>query len=485
MYYAPKIKKCINMMLGIAIGDAYGGPFENMPRKRLSTLSLEPKYGINPKKNNLPGHYTDDTQMSIAVSEILFSNYSFTKKNLAGFFVEAFKRDLRPGYSKKTKFALKNSNDGEDFLNNVQKNSISNGSTMRSVPYGINNSIEDLIEKSVINSEISHNTPQAIAASSAISLASYFFSRTNEKKEDLFDFVLINLGGFDQSSINYLYEVSKMKELDEKVLFGKGRDGVPINGLRTAGACLYLLKNYDNTRSVLNNSILLGGDTDTTAAIATGIAASRYGIRSIPYVLLENLENGKFGKDYLIETGKKLASTLPIYVDTIDRLNYPGNRKKMVVHGLDGLIQPVDKTYVQQIMTNLIEKCDYKKADVIIGVDSSGYIPAYAASVITDIPLLNTKKAELDIENKIKFLEPGTPHPEIFLYEMPSESNVIIIDDEIMTGSTVVNLTKSLRSHGHNVLSAIVPIESTSYNARDRLNDLGINLISHTKHDLK
>jgi ADP-ribosyl-[dinitrogen reductase] hydrolase len=484
MHYITKIKKCINMMIGIAIGDAYGGPFENMPRKYLSSFSLEPRYGINPKKKNLPGHYTDDTQMSIAVSEILFSNYNHNKKNLADFFVKAYKRDKRAGYSRLTKFALRNSNDGEDFLKFVQNNSIRNGSVMRSVPYGINNNIADLIEKSVINSEVSHNTPQAITASTTIALASHYFSETNEDKKNIFDFVLDNLVGFDKQSLHYLNLISKMNKLDEDVLFGKDVDGVPINAIKTAGACLYLLKNFDNTRSILNNAILLGGDTDTTAAIATGIAASKYGTRSIPNVLHENLENGKYGKDYLIETGKKLATTLPISVSTINRNNYPGKRKNMVVHGLDGLIDPIDKTYVQQIMTNLVEKCDYKKADIIIGVDSSGYIPAYAASVITDIPLINTKKAELDFDNKIKFLEPGTPNPEIYVYGMPSNSNVIIIDDEIMTGNTVVNLSKSLRSHGHKIISAIVPVESKKYNARQRLDEMGIKLISHTKHDL-
>jgi adenine/guanine phosphoribosyltransferase-like PRPP-binding protein len=157
----------------------------------------------------------------------------------------------------------------------------------------------------------------------------------------------------------------------------------------------------------------------------------------------------------------------------------------MIVHGLDGLIEPLDPVCLNEIMGRLFRQISYRSEDIIVGVDSSGYIPALAASQMTGLQLINSKKANLDILDRVVFLEPGTPNPEIFLYRLPSRSRIIITDDEIMTGKTVLNLAQALRQSGHYVLGAVVPVESSVYKARERLRKEGIPLISHTIHGLR
>ena len=82
------------MLLELAIGDAYGIPFEfvsaaEFPRNDLSGYHRHPRYPI------APGGYSDDTQMSIAVAEAVLSGEPFTKRLFAEHFVATFQRDPR------------------------------------------------------------------------------------------------------------------------------------------------------------------------------------------------------------------------------------------------------------------------------------------------------------------------------------------------------------------------------------------------------
>ncbi|BAY79371.1 ADP-ribosylation/crystallin J1 (plasmid) [Nostoc linckia NIES-25] len=49
----------------------------------------------HPRFRLIPGNYTDDTQMSIAIAEVIVAQAPWTAEVLAQSFVTAFKRDPR------------------------------------------------------------------------------------------------------------------------------------------------------------------------------------------------------------------------------------------------------------------------------------------------------------------------------------------------------------------------------------------------------
>jgi poly(ADP-ribose) glycohydrolase ARH3 len=57
----------------------------------------------------------------------------------------------------------------------------------------------------------------------------------------------------------------------------------------------------------IGNVILLGGDTDTMAAMAGAISGAFLGIGAIPPVLLEQLEDSTKGRSYLIALADRLC----------------------------------------------------------------------------------------------------------------------------------------------------------------------------------
>jgi ADP-ribosylglycohydrolase/dephospho-CoA kinase len=302
------LNRCQNMLLGIAIGDAFGAGYEMKSRGNiLNRLSLE-KYHRKDKSKR--GKYTDDTQMSIAVIELLLSNDSFTKERLAQKFVEVYHRDVHSGYSSATKSALKNSRNGKDLLHNLSGDSIRNGACMRAVPLGILPNLKDVIRYSTINAETTHNSPKGITSSVCIAAASHYFYYGLGKPSGIFDFCIDACKGLDKESLTYFKEVRNMKYFEPRVIFGKENEkfGVPCDGMRTAGAVLYILSKFsESSKQTLSESVLLGGDVDSVASIALGITAINQGIKEIPTRLIYGLENGKYGRDYLISLGEKLS----------------------------------------------------------------------------------------------------------------------------------------------------------------------------------
>lgn len=495
------ISRCENMILGIGIGDAAAAPYEHLSREEIEKILDLTGYPERPGERSprTPGKYTDDTQMAAAVTELLYSDREFNSKNLANQIYTAYHRDTRPGYSKLTKNALESQTVAE-YMASIQQ-SDRNGAIPRSVPIGVLKNTSDVINYSMINSGLDHNTKKSITSSVFVALTSHYMFHELGKPEHVIDFCLDEMAKcnqeFNDETLDYLHEVSKMCHMDESLLFGhdaKDR-GVPIDAEKTAGAVLYILLNHsDDSLEVLKESILLGGDTDTVAATCHGITASRTGLDQIPDSLIDNFEHGEYGIRYLRNTGKKLATVLPIELQNIERRDSPEKRKFKVVHGLDGIVQETDIVYQVELMRKLMLGVPYKESDFkttkklkIVGIEATGYVPAAAAAMATGLDLVCAKKTDLVVPDDIdviRFEEPSSPREKLYIYGLKKGDRVIIIDDEIRTAKTFENLYSALKEHGIEVVAAVAPIESIRYGAREKIRNLGLDLISHTRHNL-
>ncbi len=306
-----KHNKVQNMMLGIAIGDAFGAGYEFAYKDvKLFEQNLDIScYRKNPNRKfsfYRPGMYTDDTQMSIGVAELLVSDDEFNHQNLAECFVNCYKRDPIRGYAKGFQEFLDSVSSGKELLEKIRPNSERNGAAMRSVPLGIIKDLETLVKYAKINSEITHNTSKGIASSAAVALLShdYFYNKGKINLETL----LNNIRIIDLETSEHLEKIAEMKDFEPVLMFGEEyKDmGIPLNGMRTVGAALHLLLKYEEPEDVLKGVILLGGDTDSVAAISLGIAMVNKQINDLPAFLYEQLTDHEYGRDYLLKLGKAL-----------------------------------------------------------------------------------------------------------------------------------------------------------------------------------
>jgi ADP-ribosyl-[dinitrogen reductase] hydrolase len=273
------------VLLEIGIGDAYGAGFEFSSKEKVDTYNdltcyHEHELGIQ------AGCYTDDTQMSLAIAEMLIENTEWTKKNIANKFVECFKRDEREGYSKGFYSFLKSISSGNEFLEKVKPFSTRNGAAMRSAPLGYISDIEKLLEMTALQASLTHDTEIGIKSSQAVALASHY--------------VIYNLGPVEK-----LTEfVSKHSEYD---WLDNWSGPVACCGKETVNALFTVLKNAKTLEEVLIKSVEFCGDVDTVAALGLAIASQSDEFEpGLPDFLYSELEDGAYGKYYLLKISKQL-----------------------------------------------------------------------------------------------------------------------------------------------------------------------------------
>ncbi|WP_115718405.1 ADP-ribosylglycohydrolase family protein [Gallaecimonas mangrovi] len=275
------------MLLALAIGDAYGAGFEFAPREKIdqhNKLTGYQQHGLGIKA----GCYTDDTQMSLAISELLISKAPWTKTNIANHFVACYKRDRRLGYSSGFQALLDSVNDGQELLEQINPNSSRNGAAMRAAPLGVLADIETLLHYAKLQAQVTHDTPEAIESAQAIALAAHYMLYQRGDKAGLSAFVSQHGGGFWDD--NWHGEV-------------------PCSAWETVNAVLTLLKNADSLSALLLMGVDFGGDVDTVTALALAIASESGQYQAdLPAFLAKNLEAGPFGHDYLAALSRQLMA---------------------------------------------------------------------------------------------------------------------------------------------------------------------------------
>lgn len=291
------------MLLHIGIGDAYcvATEYVDWHDSHAELLRIE-RYLPHPTYHRTlkPGRYTDDTQMSIAVTDALLeakqandASILTRPRHWAFHFLNTFKRDRRDGYARGFQRFLERTSDAGEFLDNIRPESDKNGAAMRSVPLGVIEDLDELREVAKIQASITHNTEWGILSSQAVAIMSHYVLYEDYEEGDLHeltDYVCDNL------------------VLAADVLRGpwEARVQGPQVGMKTAHAVLSILRTTKTLREVILRTLLYKGDTDSVGAIALGIASASHW-KDLPDFLEYGLEpGGLYGPRFLKDTGSQL-----------------------------------------------------------------------------------------------------------------------------------------------------------------------------------
>ncbi len=279
------------MLLELAIGDAYGAGFEYASVYLIRQFNDLSHYVHHPRHKAIrPGMYTDDTQMSIAVAEAIISGERWTSRMLADKFVECFKRDQRTGYASGFYGFLLDVQDGTDFLERIRPNSDKSGAAMRAGPVGVYPTPEEVIKRCRIQAAITHNTPDGINAACAAALMTHYFLYRHGPKAELADFIHRYVPG-------------------DWPISWEGK--VKSKGWMSVRAAITAVMRNDSMSTLLQDCIAFTGDVDTVATIALAAASGSDEVKQdLPQHLIDMLENGPYGRDYLIALDRKLLQTI-------------------------------------------------------------------------------------------------------------------------------------------------------------------------------
>ena len=276
------------MLLELAVGDAYGAGFEYVDRDAIRSANDLSHFVKHPRHHIVPGCYTDDTQMSIAIAEVLIAGTPWTPEILANAFVAAFRRDPREGYAARFHAFLSRVEDGRHFLAEIDPTSDKSGGAMRAAPLGVLPTIPDVIEQTTVQAAITHNTLDGIAAAVAAALMTHYCLYDLGKKRDLGRFLEGNVAG----SWSMPWQ-------------GK----VKSKGWMSVRAAVTALTESATMSALLRRCIDFSGDVDTVAAIALAAGScSREVVQDLPENLLFQLEDGAYGRQYLLALDAQLLA---------------------------------------------------------------------------------------------------------------------------------------------------------------------------------
>lgn len=282
------------MLLFIGMADAFAAASEyltgvNEQFMRYACLKFKCYCG-HPTHGLRASFYTDDTEMSVANARVLIDRGVSELSPLvfaSAWFHEFQMGGRRKGYSKGFQNLLENANSGYELLKSISSDSDKNGAAMRSVPFGVLPNIEELLRVATFQAIITHNTPPAAFSARVVALMSHFTLYEDAPFSKLPEYCLANLPKDDVNVFGYIF---KERWTGGRVVGKKG--GVPVS-ITTVHAVVDLLLHQASLMDILTQTIVWGGDTDSVAAIAWGIASARYQNEKLPEFLERDLEEGK------------------------------------------------------------------------------------------------------------------------------------------------------------------------------------------------
>ena len=230
-------------IIGTVCGDIIGSIYEFHPTK-------DPNFKLFTSQST----FTDDTVMTCAVAEWLIEDPKHTHEQLVKIMHRYGEEYPHRGYGGMFKQWLENKWT-EPY------NSFGNGSAMRVSPVGYYaKSLEEALHLAQISAEVTHNHPEGIIGAQAVA-ATIFLLRNGEwlekGKKFLKDFCFYDLEEIkkDWNDIYkfYTFDVTCQGSVPEAIYCG-----LPPGSYEDSIRC----------------AVSLGGDADTQAAIAGGIAAS-------------------------------------------------------------------------------------------------------------------------------------------------------------------------------------------------------------------
>lgn len=317
-------EKVAGSILGAAVGDALGAPFEG-----LWSYSIPEKSKLLANYAEFEGYplgqYTDDTQLTIATIESIIALSAINPADIAKRIFQLFKNQAVIGPGGACSGAASEYFQHKDWYRcGAPEGSAGNGTAMRTAALGLSflNNSENLSTIVADVSRITHRDTRSIAGGIVIAKAAQILAiDTNIEAKDLCDTLAETIKTIHPSFSQLIQALSKY--LDQDIGSDLALNFIAWSGMGyaelekpiitpfvipTVLAALWSIIKYPYSWSdAVAEAIGLGGDVDTLGAIVGGLMGAKLGINSIPDHLVKTVVDYQ----YL----KKIADRYTIFIE--------------------------------------------------------------------------------------------------------------------------------------------------------------------------
>jgi ADP-ribosylglycohydrolase len=288
MTHEERLSRASLSLEGLAIGDAFGQMFSTGPKSARARV----------RENRLPPPpwwRTDDTEMALAIVEVLHRFGCIDQDALARRFAERFDDDPDRGYGKMARIILRSVLHGGDWRSAAraafgEAGSKGNGGAMRVAPLGawFADDLDQVVSEARASAAVTHAHPEGQAGAVAVAIAAAVAHRQRgnppvQAAQAVFDEVLRRTpAGETRDGIAQAAELGEAEPEQAAKVLGSGflvtaPDTVPYT-LWSA------TRRLDNYVEAIVGTVAGDGDCDTTCAIVGGIVSLYVGLDGIPAV---------------------------------------------------------------------------------------------------------------------------------------------------------------------------------------------------------
>ena len=313
--YLDKFQGCL---MGVAIGDSLGHPFEGKIREEIYSQFKNFKEFIKSRRK-LFKTYTDDTQLTLHTAEALIQGSGFNEDNFIREYVKWLDDPpIGPGFGcissiQKLKYGIP--------WKKAASNSGGNGTAMRVSPIGLfySKDINGLTNAALKSSIITHSHPAASAGAIVIACAIAFLIEksveTSFSIEEFFATIISSISNSQENIWEEFIEIlNRVKDnLNISVETGLikfsqvgvrspffiedylGKAFVHPYTLSTVACAIFIfLKNLNSFEDCIIQLATAGGDSDTVGAIGGSLAGAYFGLGNIPDELKNIVKEHKY-----------------------------------------------------------------------------------------------------------------------------------------------------------------------------------------------
>ncbi|MEX2549017.1 MAG: ADP-ribosylglycohydrolase family protein [Nitriliruptoraceae bacterium] len=277
-------------LLGTALGDAVGAPFEG--RARVSEDEITAWLDAD-----RPLRWTDDTHMALALARTLRDQGdALDPERLGDAFAAAYAAEPWRGYGAGPPQVFALARRGWSYVEAAASlfggsGSFGNGAAMRVAPVALATGADPTraAELATVQARVTHTHPEAVDGAVLIATAVCALAASATDQASALRALTDAADGLPGRTIGTsVRRVLEAEQADVEAVARRIGTGVAARESVPA-AVAAVLAGHDLV-STLMAAVRLGGDTDTIAAMAGAMAGARYGASTIPEELLTRLE---------------------------------------------------------------------------------------------------------------------------------------------------------------------------------------------------
>ena len=306
--YLDKFQGCL---IGVAVGDTLGHPFEGILREQIYSRFSNFKDFITSNKK-LFNTYTDDTQLTLHTAKALIQGSGFNEDYIIREYVEWLEDPpIGPGFGcissiQKLKYGIP--------WKKAASNSGGNGTTMRVSPIGLFycKDIKSLNSAALKSSVITHSHPAASAGAIVVARAiAFLIDKTIEtgfSVDEFFDVIISPISNSREEIWDEFIEILKKVKNSLNISLKAGLIKFSQVGVKSpyfiedylgkafvhpyaistvACAIFVFLKNLNSFEECIFQLATAGGDSDTVGAIGGSLAGAYLGKGNISSDLIQ------------------------------------------------------------------------------------------------------------------------------------------------------------------------------------------------------